>query len=420
MISGRWTLETKLGAAGGALGRRPVKVLIVDTAIAFGGTLAVARNLLKHINSAVIDASLVSACSDGFVSDKFAGNAQIKLLSPYVDYVRLRNWKDLVHGKFKRKPLRRLMERVVIVAGVLANLPYVIRLARLCRQIGVEVMHVNNYAAEPLWAARLIRIPIVYHLHGYLAVGLEGSTKRNFQRVAAFVSVSQGVTEAAIRAGIDRARICGIPNFVERLPDAVPPPMPATLAIGIFGRVIPWKGQKEFLLAALRVLPLFRDLRVFIVGSTSDGDPGYLQECREIAASSPFSSRIEFTGLVTDVATYYRRCTIVVHTSIEPEPFGMVLIEAMAEARPIIGSTYGAASEIIEDGVEGYIVDPHDPDVLTARITELLANPALAVRMGLRGHEKVRALYNPSVGAGQFERLYIDVASSAAAKRCKP
>ncbi len=57
-------------------------MLIVDTAIAFGGTLAVARNLLKHLDSNLIDASLVSACSDGFVSHGFAGEADIRLLAP--------------------------------------------------------------------------------------------------------------------------------------------------------------------------------------------------------------------------------------------------------------------------------------------------------------------------------------------------
>jgi len=64
-------------------------VLIVDTAIAFGGTLAVARNLLKHLDRTRIDASLVSACSDGFVSSDFAGEADVRLLAPRVNYVTL-------------------------------------------------------------------------------------------------------------------------------------------------------------------------------------------------------------------------------------------------------------------------------------------------------------------------------------------
>ena len=86
---------------------RPVRVLIVDTAIAFGGTLAVARNLLKHLDRNLIDASLVSACSDGFVSNDFAGDADIRLLAPRVNYVRLQKWKQAIRRRFRWKPLRR-------------------------------------------------------------------------------------------------------------------------------------------------------------------------------------------------------------------------------------------------------------------------------------------------------------------------
>jgi glycosyltransferase involved in cell wall biosynthesis len=190
--------------------------------------------------------------------------------------------------------------------------------------------------------------------------------------------------------------------------------MPADLAVGIFGRVTHWKGQKEFLRAMMRVLPQFPGLRVYIVGDASDSDPRYFEECREIAQSSRFASQIEFTGVVTDVATYYRKCTVVVHASIEPEPFGMVVIEAMAEARPVVASALGAPPEIIQDGIEGYLVDPKDADAVASRILRLLSDPALAMNMGLQGHKKVIAYYDPSVAARRFEQLYIDVAHTRA------
>lgn len=389
---------------------RPLRVLVVDTAIAFGGTLALVRNLLKNINHDVADTTLVSACSDGFVSKNFAGDVRVTILRPRVDYVTLAKWKERVDSTFSFKTLRRLTQIAVISWGMLANVPYTLRLLFLCRRLGADIMHVNNYAAEPLWAARLAGIPIIFHLHGFVLAPLERFSRRNFRHVRVFVPVSIAVAQSAIRAGIDQARICTIPNFIESAPGAAPPPPPSVPAIGIFGRVIPWKGQKQFLAAAMRVLPHFPDLRVLIVGGASDGDPSYFEECREIAASSPYSDRIEFSGLTADVERYYRRCTIVVHASIEPEPFGMVLIEAMAQARPVIASPFGAPPEIIENGREGFIVDPNDAAALSDRIKELLVNPDLAVTMGNRGLEKVKALYDPAVGARRFECLYADVA----------
>jgi glycosyltransferase involved in cell wall biosynthesis len=393
---------------------RPVRVLIVDTAIAFGGTLAVARNLLKHLDRNLIDASLVSACSDGFVSNDFAGEADIQLLAPRVNYVRLRNWKQAIARRFHWKPLQRGVELMAMATEFLANASYVIRLAHLCRKERVDVLHSNNFALEPLWAARLLGIGIVSHLHGFLYFPMERSRRRSIRHVQAFVSISRAVTGSAVRAGVDPTRIHEIPNFVERAPEASPPPMPTELAIGIFGRVAQWKGQKEFLRAAMQVLPKFPGLRVYVVGDASDGDPRYLAECREIAQSSPFADQIQFTGLVTDVASYYRKCTVVVHSSIEPEPFGMVLIEAMAEGRPVVASMLGAPPEIIQEGVEGYLVNPKDSDAMARRIVTLLADPALAADMGRRGHKKVLTTYDPSVAATRFERLYMEVARARA------
>lgn len=389
---------------------RPVRVLIVDTAIAFGGTLAVARNLLKHLDRRLVDASLVSACADGFVSDGFAGSAEICLLAPPVDYVTLGKWKRTVHRKFSFPPLRRGMHLLAMVAEIVANTSYLARLVQLYRRKRLDIVHVNNYTMAPLWAARLLGIPIVYHLHGFVPHPMDGSGRRNFRHVRAFISVSQAVTESAVREGIDAERIHTIPNFVEQAPAGAPPPLPAEPAIGIFGRVTGWKGQKQFLRAAIQVLPRFPSLRVYIVGDSSDGDPKYIEECREIARSTPFADRIEFVGLVNDVSGYYMKCTLVVHASIEPEPFGMVLIEAMAHARPVVASTLGAAPEIVDEGVDGFLVKPTDITLMADRIYTLLADPELATRMGLLGYQKVQSHYDPRAAARRFERLYADLA----------
>ena len=391
---------------------RPVKVLIVDTAIAFGGTLVVARNLLKHLDPRLVDASLLSACSDGFVSSGFAGNAKVRLLAPRVNYVTLEKWKLAIGKRVGWAPLRRGLQLMAMITEILTNVPYLLRLALLYRKLRLDVVHVNNYSMEPILAARLLRIPVVYHLHGLISPNLDRTGRRSFRHVTAFVSISRAVTESAVRAGIERTRIHEIPNFVECMSETPPSPMPTTLAIGIFGRIIPWKGQREFLSAAMHVLPKFPGLRIYLVGGASDGDPEYFDACRELARTSSFADQIEFTGMVNNVAVYYRKCTVVIHASTLPEPFGMVLIEAMSEARPVVASIFGAASEIIQDGVEGYLVDPTDSHLMAARIAALLEDRSLAVEMGLKGLRKVREFYDPSVAARKFERLYSEVAKA--------
>ena len=335
-----------------------------------------------------------------------------ELLAPRVNYVTLEKWKLAIGKHIGWAPLRRGMQLAAMVTEILANVPYLVRVVLLYRKLRVDVVHVNNYSMEPVLGARFLGIPVVYHLHGFIPPNLDNSGRRSFRRVSAFVSISRAVTEAAVCADIDRARIHEIPNFVERMPDALPVPLPTSPAIGIFGRIIPWKGQREFLLAAMHLLPQFPGMRVYLVGGASDGDPEYFEACRELARASPYGDQIEFTGVVRNVAEYYRKCTVVIHASILPEPFGMVLIEAMSEARPVVASIFGAASEIIQDGIEGYLVDPADSHLMAARIAALVTDPTLATEMGLNGFRKVRANYNPVAAAREFERLYREVAQS--------
>ena len=124
---------------------RPVRVLIVDTATAFGGTLVVARNLLTHLDPRRVEGSLVSACKDGFVTPDFAGSAPVRLVGPRVDYVTLNRWKVRIHRQVRIAPLRRLLAIVAMVAEMIANVPYLFRLMALYRRLRVDVVHINNY-----------------------------------------------------------------------------------------------------------------------------------------------------------------------------------------------------------------------------------------------------------------------------------
>ena len=391
---------------------RPVRVLIVDTASAFGGTLVVSRNLLKHLDPRRVEASLVSACKDGFVSPGFAGIVPVRMLAPRINYVTLGRWKNAIRRRITWARLRRAIELLAMTTEIIANVPYLVRLIALYRRLQIDIVHINNYTMEPMWAARLLGIPIIYHLHGFVSPNMDGSGRRNFRRVTAFISISRAVTESAIGAGICPERIHEIPNFVEQLPSGPPPPLPAMPAIGIFGRVTNWKGQKEFLRAAIQLLPEFPNLRVYVVGDASDGDQRYFQECIEIARKSDYPDNFVFTGRVSDVASFYQKCTVVVHASTLPEPFGMVLIEAMAEGRPVVASIHGAASEIVQDGVDGCVVDPLDIRAIAARVAALLRDVELASRMGYHGRLKIRGSYGPDEAVRRFTRLYSEVCAT--------
>jgi glycosyltransferase involved in cell wall biosynthesis len=79
----------------------------------------------------------------------------------------------------------------------------------------------------------------------------------------------------------------------------------------------------------------------------------------------------------------------VIHASIDPEPFGMVVLEAMALRKPVIGSGAGGVIEMVVEGETGYTFPPGDSQVLASRVLALLGDPARAASMGEAGYRRV-------------------------------
>lgn len=104
-----------------------------------------------------------------------------------------------------------------------------------------------------------------------------------------------------------------------------------------------------------------------------------------------------------ELALLYQEADICVVPSVWQEPFGIVALEAMSSARPVIVSAVGGLRAIFEDGKEGFIVEPGDPEVLARSIERLLKDPALRQEMGKKGREKVLKDYDWDV---VYEKYY--------------
>jgi glycosyltransferase involved in cell wall biosynthesis len=89
-------------------------------------------------------------------------------------------------------------------------------------------------------------------------------------------------------------------------------------------------------------------------------------------------------------SVYYHQASAVVIPSVWPEPFGMVGLEAMSYAKPVVAFHVGGIPEWLEDGVTGFLVPPGDVKGMAGKINLLLQNPKTAQEMGFRGREGVK------------------------------
>jgi glycosyltransferase involved in cell wall biosynthesis len=158
--------------------------------------------------------------------------------------------------------------------------------------------------------------------------------------------------------------------------------------IACIGRLQEWKGQRLFVRAVSPILAQDPRVHVLVVGGTLFGlEESYAVALRADVMKSPAPGRVHLLGHRTDVASILGAVDLFVHCPLQPEPFGLVLVEAMAAGIPVIASRAGGPEEIVVDGESGLLVTPGDADALTAAIARLLANAeertALA-RAGLR------------------------------------
>jgi glycosyltransferase involved in cell wall biosynthesis len=178
------------------------------------------------------------------------------------------------------------------------------------------------------------------------------------------------------------------------------------LRVGLPATFARWKGQETFI-EAIRLLPRDLDIEAFIIGGPiyqTNGSQYSETELREFAAERGI--RVTFSGFREDMPVVLRALDIVVHASTKPEPFGMVLIEAMACGRSVIASRAGGALEIVTDGVDGVTHEPGNAAHLAECITRLARNPELRKQLGSAARRTVQERFSSRVFAANMSSIY--------------
>jgi len=140
------------------------------------------------------------------------------------------------------------------------------------------------------------------------------------------------------------------------------------IIIGSFSRIAEWKGQ-HIMIEALSKLP--SNFHCLIVGSPFFGEDDYYLRLKNLAKELDLSKRVQFVAFTQDISPLMDCCDIIVHTATSPEPFGRVIIEGMLMQKPVIATRLGATCEIIDDNINGYLIESNDPGILANKILQI-------------------------------------------------
>jgi len=186
--------------------------------------------------------------------------------------------------------------------------------------------------------------------------------------------------------------------------------IPATrTVVGIVGRLEPSKGQHRFLRAIQGLRERGHDIHGLVVGCNAINlAPGYETRLRELAHELHLCDNLTFTGYVPEVGPYLQLMDISVNASMG-EPFGLVLLEAMALGVPVVAFALGGPTEIVEPGHSGVLLSPDDEDSLVDALEDLVLDPGRRLRLGRVGYERYRANFSAKRMALAMERCLREV-----------
>ena len=297
------------------------------------------------------------------------------------------------HGGYRISELERIgaehIKLPVHSKNPLIMLSNISRLKRLIRKHEVDIVHVRSRA--PAWSAWYACKKTGCHFMTtcHAPYNITGKIKRRYNSIIArgeiVIAISDFVAQyLKDNYEIEPSRIRtihrGIP--VERFhPSAVSPERMIDLAeqwripdgayvILLPGRITRWKGHHVMIDAMEKIAR--DDIFCVMIGS-DQGRKDYRRELEKSISEKGLGARVRIVDQCTDMPAAYMLSTIVISSSIEPEGFGRVPVEAQAMGKPVIATDHGGARETILRDLTGWLVPPSDPDALARAVEEALS-----------------------------------------------
>ncbi len=305
-----------------------------------------------------------------------------------------------------------------------------LQLAFIMRKHKVELIHANSLragimAAMSVW---LHRCPLIWHVRDIPPAGLIGKAINRLAQltVTAMIGISNPVLN-----GFDRSRLEDrmflVHNGVElqeltdmerrryrkQLREELQTPMKSKVMI-IVGQITPWKRQSDAVYATKQLLEQGQDVYLWVVGEAKfrKENTDYYHALRRLAQDLDMEDRVRFTGFRKDVTEICCAADLLLLCS-DNEPFGRVIIEAMAQSVPVVATDAGGVPEIIDDEYCGLLYEVGDIDGLARCAGQLLRSNELRQRMGSLAKERAKERFTIQSTVAKVESVYQAITATA-------
>jgi lipopolysaccharide heptosyltransferase II len=286
---------------------------------------------------------------------------------------------------------------------------------KIIRDEKIDIVHARSRV--PAWiayyACRRTNAAFITTCHGYykskLFSQVMGWSKLVIvpsQIIGQHMSESFGVKTNCIRCiprSVDFDRFKNLPEK---------PKGKSVFRITIIGRITPIKGHAFFIHAMAKVIRSMPYVKVSIVGDAPRKKPMYRREIENLVQKLGLENHVEFLGQRQDIPEILSQTDVLVMSSIYPESFGRVILEAQAANVPVVATSVGGVVDIIEHNETGLLVAPRDIDGMAKEVMRLLNDKALVNKLTGKAQEKLHKEYTLEKMAERTLAVYEELVSS--------
>ena len=300
---------------------------------------------------------------------------------------------------------------------------------RLAQRSGANLVHANSVRAGLIatLARRLGGPPVVVHVRDCLPPGgASHLARRLLGRGAAMILANSRYTAARFADGAPLANVRTVYNPVDLArfdPDRIARATArANLGLGeddgpvlgVIAQLTPWKGQDDAIRILARVRATRPGARLLLVGeakftsaATRYDNVAYERTLNDLARELGVADAVASLGERADVPEILRALDVLLVPSWE-EPFGRVVIEAMAMGTPVVATNVGGPAEIITSGEDGFVLPPRQPDRWAETVARLTALPVRTAELASRAQRRARTHFGRDVHVAAVLDAYRD------------
>jgi glycosyltransferase involved in cell wall biosynthesis len=301
-----------------------------------------------------------------------------------------------------------------------------IKLRKLLRGIRVDIIHSNTMAVlVGAFYSKLYSIKHVWHIHEIIEkpklvkeyfpalvntfsnrVVYNSETTNRF-----FTKENRKLIEKSITIlnGVDRNQELTGPSIIKNTKLQLFNASDNDCVIGLVGRINKWKGHNLLLDAFGDLTNKHKYIKLVFVGSAPPGQENFVEDLKARIAEKKLVDKCVVLPFQNEIWEIYDSLDISVVPSTEPEPFGLVAVEAMLSRKAVIASNHGGVVEIVKHGKTGFLFEPNNKTELVAFLELLITDKKKSIQFGSEGEKRAKEKFSLDAYVEEFTKLYLSI-----------